>query len=141
MKRISISIIAALIAVASVPAFAVVDQQAASASLITTNTSATVLPIAGTIKSIYFDIPATKTGALSVVSSDIGTVLSVSGVTSDTLYLPRAPINTTAGAIATNGTSAIYDAITILGDVTVTFTPAANTTGTNSFSVKINYEK
>lgn len=140
MKRISI-IMAAFIAVANVPAFAVVDQQAASASLVTTNTSATVLPIAGTIKSIYFDVPATKTGAVSIVSSDVGTVLSVSGVTADTLYLPRAPINTTAGAIATNGTSAIYDAITILGDVTVTFTPSANTTGTNAFSVKINYEK
>ncbi len=140
MKK-SIIAVAALVAAVSVPVFAAVDQGAASASLVTTNTSSTVLPIAGTVKSIYFDVPASKTGAISVVSSDVGTILSVSGVTADTLYQPRAPVNTTAGAIATNGTSAIYDAITILGDVTVTFTPAANTTGTNSFSVKINYEK
>lgn len=135
MKKIVVLI---LFAALCASARAEVKQSAASASLVTTAASTSSVPVRGILKGVYFDIPTGKTGGVSIVSSEGNTLLSVSGVTADTLYQPRAAIHSTSGVAVYEATNAIYDAIAVVGDLTVTITPAANTTGTNNWSVKIN---
>lgn len=94
----------------------------------------------GTIKSVYFDVPATKTGAVTVATSE-GTVFTVSGITSDTKYNPLQAVHSGTGAAIYEGTNAIYGAIAAAGTVTVTFVPAANTTETNTWSARIILDK
>lgn len=148
MKYLSI-IIASLLA--ATVASAEVRQQTLSASAITTNTGTSAQVVKGVIKNLYFDVPATKTGGVSIVSSEGFTVLSVSGVTADTLYPVRAQATTTAGAGITHitaqaaaanaATNVVYTDLATAGTLTATFTPAADTTGTNTWKVLVTFEE
>ena len=150
MKKIAL--ILAVLAIAGV-AQAETKQHTFSASCATTNQGTSAQIVKGTIKSIYFDVPATKTGDVTVVSSEGFTVFAVDDVTTDTLYVPQTPLYTTEGAALTatystwnnitnsTGTYALYGDITCVGTLTATFEPNADTTGTNTWKALINYEE
>lgn len=141
MKKIATFIALILLASGIINARAEIAQQAVSATVITTAGQTNVIPLRGIVRSIVFDVPSAKTGGISIVSSDVGTILSVSGVTADTVYQPVFTAHTSAGSVATNGTSQVLQSVAVVGDLTIAINPAANTTGTNTYVVKINYDK
>jgi hypothetical protein len=106
--------------------------------------------VRGTIKSVYFDVPATKTGAVTLATSE-GTVFSVAAVSADTKYNPRLATHNGSGVAATwlttgdGSTNAaanvVYGDIAVAGTLTATFIPAVGTTETNTWTVKVIYEK
>jgi hypothetical protein len=146
MKKIAV-IFAALLVACSV--YAETRQQTFSATTITTNQGTSAQVVKGVIKNIYFDVPATKTGGVSIVSSDGVTLLSVSGVIADTLYPVRVPATTTSGATITwitsqaaaanAATNIVYDGVAVAGTVTATFIPAEDTSGTNTYRALITF--
>ena len=93
--------------------------------------------IRGEIKTIYVDVPATKTGTVTITSAEGFTVLSTGSITADTVYKPQIQVYTTAGAAATNGASGYYGDITAVGNLTVITDD--NSAGTNTWTVYINY--
>jgi hypothetical protein len=146
MKKFAV-IIAALLVAGSV--YAETRQQTFSATTITTNQGTSAQVVKGVIKNVYFDVPATKTGGVTIVSSDGVTLLSVSGVVADTLYPVRVPATTTTGstiswitaqaAAANAATNIVYEPVAIAGTVTATFIPAADTSGTNTYRALITF--
>jgi cytoskeletal protein RodZ len=148
MKYLTTIIALVLLAFA---AQAEVRQQTLSATTITTNQGTSAQVVKGVVKNIYFDIPATKTGGVTIVSSDGVTLLSVSGVVADTLYPVRVPATTTAGATiswitaqaaaANAATNIVYEPVAIAGTVTATFIPAANTSETNTYRALITFDE
>lgn len=148
MKKLYTLVAATLIAgVISVQAE--YGQQATSGSVVTTNAVTAVLPIKGEIANIYFDVAATKTGTLNIVSSEGYMILGVTNVSADTMYAVRIPTHTTLGGAiteigggATNDTAnVIYSRVVTVGDVTATISPKSDTTGTNNWGVQINFVK
>lgn len=143
------AVFAALVAASVLTASGEIAQQALSGTVVTTNAVTGTLPIRGEIRNIYFNIPTGKTGTLNIVSSEGFVVLGVTNVSADTLYAPRIATHTIAGAAiteagggATNDTyNVIYAPQAVVGDCTATISPAAATTGTNAWSVSVNYAK
>lgn len=148
MKKLYTLVAASLIA-GVITARAEYGQQAASGSVVTTNAVTATLPIKGEIRNIYFDIPTGKTGTLTITSSEGFSILGVTNISSDTLYAPRIATHTIAGAAiteagggATNDTyNVVYAPAAVVGDCSITISPAAATTGTNNWGVQINYVK
>lgn len=125
-------------------------QHTFSASAVTTNQATASQSIKGVIKSIYFNVPAGKTGDVAFVSSEGFTIFDVNDVSADTLYVPQTPVYTAAGAAITvigandGGTSVasvVYADIPVVGTVTATFEPNADTTGTNTWTALVTYEE
>lgn len=147
MKYFSIVLVALF---ATLSANAELKQHTFAASAVTTNQATASQSIKGVIKSIYFNVPAGKTGDVAFVSSEGYTIFDVDDVSADTLYVPQTPTYTTAGAAitvigandgGTSVTSAVYADIPVVATVTATFEPNADTTGTNTWSATVNYEE
>lgn len=135
-----------ILAVLAVSVFAEMDSRAFSASLVTTNVGTQVFVLRGTVEGVYATIPTGKTGTIALATSE-GQFFSKSMTSAtDGLFLPRAALHSTAGVALTevdNGsnTNALVGSFPLAGPVTATFTPAADTTGTNSYSVTVIYNK
>lgn len=131
MKYLVIAV-ALLAAVFSVKAE--MDSAKFTLSTVTTNVGSKAFVIRGQIEGIYVDVTAGKTQTVAVATAQ-DTFLSAS-ITSDTMYYPVQVGNNDSGA-ATNA----FVRFPAAGDVTVTVTPAANTTGTNTTEVTVIYSK
>lgn len=95
--------------------------------------------VRGEIMNIYFDVAASTTGAVTITAADVGTILQVSGVTSDTLYIPRYPqVDSTGSAIGTNNT---HSSVVTVGTITAVFDSGDGQTTTNKHTVKINIKE
>jgi hypothetical protein len=124
------------------------DQAGFSVSTITTNVGTDARSIKGEIDTIIVTIPTAKTATVAVASAEGITLFSKAGLTSatDGAFPVRYQVYSSAGTAQTvvdagANTNALLDRIISVGAVTVTVTPAAATTETNTYSVFINYKK
>jgi hypothetical protein len=131
MKKFAILV--ALVA-AIFSAKAEMDSVKFTLSAATTNVASQTYVIRGQIEGIYADVAANKTQTVAVATVE-DTVLSKS-LTADEMFYPRIVGNNDSGA-STN----VFASFVSAGDVTVTVTPAANTTGTNTTTVTVIYSK
>ncbi len=136
MKKLAIAL--ALVAAFAVAASAQMDQYVLESTSITTNVGTDSVVLAGEIYSIYLDSPASKTNGVAIKDSLGNTVLSVAALTADGLYYPVTPRHSTAGAALTN---AVYGPIAVVSTLTMTVTPDAGTTGTNTTKAYITFKK
>lgn len=125
---------AAALMASVISAQAEMDSVKFTLSAATTNVASATYVIRGQIEGIYADITAGKTQTVAVASVQ-DTFLSAS-ITADGMYYPVQLGNNDSGA-STNSFVRFPSA----GDVTVTVTPAANTTGTNTTEVTVIYSK
>ena len=144
MKKLAIAL--ALFAALAASASAQMDQYVLSSTSITNDVGTDTAVIAGEIYSIYLDSPASKTNGVAIKDSLGNTVLSVAALTADGLYYPVTPRHSTAGAALTivdNGsnTNAVYGPIAVVSTLTMTVTPDAGTTGTNTTKAYITFKK
>ena len=145
MKKV-LAFVAAMAAV-SVCALAQMDQTIISSSSITTNVGTGTGIVKGEIFSIRLDGAANKTNAISIATAEGETILAVAALTADGTYYPRLGINNAADGTAitdiqTTGTNVVYDGrIGVASLLTMTVTPAANTTGTNETKAIITFKK
>ena len=98
MKKIA-GLVAVLSLVALVGQAAMVDRDFAM-DVVTTGTNSVTYTLRGILESVYIDAPASKTGTVTVSSTE-ATLLTVSSTATDANYFPRAAMHTTAGAAAT----------------------------------------
>jgi hypothetical protein len=124
------------------------DQAGFQVTTITTNVGVDSRSIKGEIDTIIVAIPTAKTATVSVASAEGITLFSKADLTSatDGAFPVRYQVYSSAGVAQTapgagSTTNALLDRIISVGAVTLTVTPADNTTGTNSYSVFINYKK
>lgn len=101
--------------------------------------------VRGAIKGIYVNVPAGKTNDIDVTTSQ-DTVLSVNGVTADTMYYPNVTLQNNAGASldtdpAAANTNLVFGNFIAAGDLTIVVDAAANTTGTNDTTVTVIYQE
>ena len=132
MKKLFFTLLIGLIAVS---AFAAMDSRDFSASTITTNAASSTFVLRGELSGIYATIPTGKTCTVAVATSE-GTVFSKS-LTASGAFFPRVACHDIAGAV----TNSIAGFAPLAGPVTATFTPAAATTGTNAYAVKVIYNR
>lgn len=125
--------IAAMLMIAA-SAKAEMDSVKFTLSAATTNVADEAYVIRGQIEGIYVDVTAGKTQTVAVATAQ-DTILSAS-ITADGMYYPVQLGNNDSGA-STNA----FVRFPAAGDVTVTVTPAANTTGTNTTEVTVIYSK
>jgi hypothetical protein len=145
MKKFTV-IALALLALVSV-ASAQMDQEiiSVSSATITTNTGTGV--VKGEIYSIRLDSTANKTQAVTIVTAEGETLLSVAALTADATYYPLASAHraSTGAAIeesqTATGTNSVWVRQAVASDLTMTVTPAAATTGTNVTRAIITFKK
>jgi len=147
MKIVSI-IVAALLSL-SISARAEVDNVTASAQTITTAGFTNTYFVRGLVEGVNITIPTAKTATVTVVTASGLTLYSGSALTSDTDgYTPiRFPVRGSTGAALTwitaqaaeanAATNILYDRVGVAEAVTITVTPAANTTGTNTYTAEL----
>lgn len=131
MKKLAI--IAAVL-FAAVSARAEMDSVKFTLSCATTNVDSETYVIRGQIEGIYVDVTAGKTQTVAVAGTQ-DSFLSAS-ITADGMYYPVQVGNNDSGA-----TTNTFVRFPSAGDVTVTVTPAAATTGTNTTEVTVIYSK
>jgi hypothetical protein len=149
MKKSIMIVAAGLCLLALVPSgFAQMDQVVLSSSQITTNVGTASAIVKGEIYSIRMDTTANKTNGIAIKTAEGETVLAVSALTADATYFPLVPASKAAdGAAATfvGGTNDTANAVYLRQGVssllTMTVTPAANTTGTNTMRAIITFKK
>lgn len=115
-------------------------------SLITTNSDSETYVVRGGIEAVLVDVAATKTNVILITDAVGATVFSAT-VAADAVYPIRVPVyGTTASALtfvgggATNDTvNSWYGVYPSAGALTIRAAGAANTTGTNSVTVKVIY--
>ena len=146
MKYLSILLVLAAIAV---PARAEMDDVSYTLSAITTNQASASYIVRGEIEGVIVTIPANKTGTVTVATASGVTLYTGTALTSatDGYVALRYPAQSSAGATLTSltaqpaaantATNVIYTKIGIAELVTATIAPAANTTETNTYSVKL----
>lgn len=148
MKKM-LSVIFALLVAFSIPALAEMDNVTASASTITTAGFTNSYIVRGEVEGVIVEIPTAKTATVTIATASGVTLYTGTALTSATDgYVPiryQAKGSTGTGltwitadaSIAGAATNAIYGKIGIAESVTFTVNPAANTTGTNTYSVKL----
>jgi len=148
MKKIAI-LIALVLAAISVPAHAQMDDVPYSLTSITTNQASAAYIVRGEIEGVIVEMPTGKTGTVSIVTASGVTLYTGTALTSatDGYVALRYPAQSSAGANLTTitaqaaaanaATNIVYTKIGVAELVTATITPAANTTGTNTYSVKL----
>ncbi len=142
-------IVAALVLAFAGIAVAEMDQATISATAVTTNVATGTGIVKGEIYSIRLDSTAAKTQAVTIVTAEGETILSVSALTADATYYPMIGANkasdgtaiTSVGAATDTGTNTVYQRIGVSSDLTMTVTPAASTTGSNILKAIITYFK
>ena len=140
-------VILVLVAMVGLSAYAQMDTRDFSASLVTTNVGTQSFTLRGEVEGINVVIPAGKTCTVAIATSQ-QTLFSKADMTaaSDGFFAVRIPTHTTAGVAITavdNGsnTNSLYGKAAAAGSVTATFTPAAATTGTNTYTATVIYKK
>lgn len=131
MKKIAI-LVAIFAAIFSVKAE--MDSVKFTLSAATTNVATGTYVVRGQIEGIYADVTANKTQTVAVATVE-DTVISKS-LSADAMFYPRVLGNDDSGA-STN----VFAQFVSAGDLTVTVTPAANTTGTNTTTITVIYSK
>lgn len=151
MKKI-IYIMLAIVA-ASVSAFAEMDDVTSSGTTVTTAGFTNSYIVRGEVEGVIVEIPTAKTATVSIATASGVTLYTGTALTSATDgYFPiRFPARDSSGAIlsaitaqaaaANAATNIIYSKIGVAELVTFTVNPAANTTGTNTYSVKLIVKK
>jgi len=146
MKKIVCILFAFVLAI---PAFAAMDDVTSSGTTITTAGFTNSYMVRGEVEGVIVTIPAAKTATVSIVTASGVTLYTGTALTSATDgYVPlRYPAQGSTGstltwltsqpAAANAATNIIYDTIGIAELVTLTVNPAENTTGTNTYSVKL----
>jgi hypothetical protein len=146
MKYLSILLVFAAFAI---PARAAMDDVTYTLSSITTNQSSAAYTVRGEVEGVILTMPANKTGTVTVATASGVKLFEVADLTSaNNGYIPlRYPAKTSANAtivnltgqaaLANSATNIVYTKIGIAELVTTTIAPAANTTGTNTFRVKL----
>ena len=128
-----------LIAVLLLPvaaALAGMDDVNYSLSSVTTNQDSAAYVVRGSIEAINITVAATKTATVTVATSE-GTVFSKSlTAATDGVFYPRVAAVDAAGNGA-SATNALVAKFVSAGALTCTVAPAADTTGTNDYSVKV----
>ena len=149
MKRTIL--IAAFIAAFAYCGYAEVDDFSRTWSLITTNSDTATQICRGLLEGVEVDGAATKTNVILVTYA--GQTLYSQTVTGDTNVSIRVPVvGATAAALAntysvwngvtnSTGTNPLYDKFPLAGAVTIRAAGAADTTGTNSVTVKVKFSK
>jgi hypothetical protein len=133
----------------SFSAFAEMDDVSYRLSSITTNTDSAAYIVRGEIEGVIVEMPTGKTGTVSIVTASGVTLYTGTALTpaTDGYVALRYPAQSSAGAnltaitaqaaAANAATNIVYTKIGVAELVTATITPAANTTGTNTYSVKL----
>lgn len=116
------------------------DTRVYTVTSIGTNAASQTFVLRGELESLYVDVTATKTQTVAVASA-FGTAFSAA-ITADAVYYPRVQEQTSAGAAITSGstTNTSFGKFPMAGPVTLTVTPAADTTGTNTTTVTVIYK-
>jgi hypothetical protein len=142
MKKIACILFAFILAI---PAFAAMDDVTVSGTTITTAGFTNSYTLRGEAEAVVVTVPTAKTATVSIVTASGFTVFSKSQTNGTYFYPVRIPAVDTAGAALsyTVDTSATTNTVYYLTKaplaelVTFTVNPAANTTGTNTYSVKL----
>ena len=146
MKKIACILFAFVLAI---PAFAAMDDVTSSGTTITTAGFTNSYMVRGDVEGVIVTIPAAKTATVSIVTASGVTLYTGTALTSATDgYVPlryeakgstgsTLTWLTSQAAAANAATNIIYDTIGIAETVTFAVNPAANTTETNTYSVKL----
>lgn len=144
MKKSIIALAALTVACA---AFAQMDQAILSSSQITTNVGTASEIVKGEIFGIRLETTANKTNGVAITTAEGETVLAVSALTADQTYFPLVGAHASAtGAALTavdagGNTNAVYIQQAVSSLLTLTVTPAADTTGTNTVKAIVTFRK
>lgn len=141
MKKLSIALIVLLAAGAVSAQMSDWEQ---TASLITTNSDSWSQFIRGTLEGVHVNVAAKKTNVVLITSEDDQTLFSAT-VSADAFYPILVPAYGTTGSAltfvgggATNDTANTwYTKMPVASKVTMRVAGAANTTGTNSVTVRL----
>jgi hypothetical protein len=142
MKYLSILLVLAL---ATIPAFAAMDDVTVSGTTITTAGFTNSYTLRGEAEAVVVTVPTAKTATVSIVTASGFTVFSKAQTNGTYFYPVRIPAVDTAGAALsyTVDTSATTNTVYYLTKaplaelVTFTVNPGTGTTGTNTYSVKL----
>jgi len=143
MKKLIVAIIAGAACFAGLSQAQVMEGRQFSVTAIGTNVASQTFVLRGELEAVYVDITATKTQTVAIATAQ-GTAFSRS-ITADGLYFPRAQIHDSAGNAQTvvdggANTNKVFGKFPFAGPVTLTVTPAADTTGTNTTTVTVIYK-
>ena len=141
MNKLFVIVALALVAIA--PAMAQMEAREYASTHAGAVAKSNTYSLRGELVSVFVDIPANGTTAVSVVMSPGGTIFSKSGITADTLFNPRLSLHKTTGdawpeQVSDSTTNAVPGIIAMAGDVTVVTTPT--TTTTNDYKVYLIYK-
>lgn len=145
-KMLFLGLIVAL-ALGALPAFGEMDNRDFTVSTVTTNVGTKAYTLRGDVAGINVVIPANKTCTVAIATAE-ATIFSKADMTSatDGFFPILVPAYSTAAAALTvvdagSNTNAVYVKAPMAGAVTATFTPKADTTGTNSYTATVIYRK
>ena len=145
MKKLSLALIVMLAAGAVSAQMSDWEQ---TASLVTTNSDSWSQFIRGTLEGVHVNVAAKKTNVVLITSEDDQTLFSAT-VSADAFYPILVPAYGTTGSALTEsysiwnnitnsvGTNPIYTKLPVASKVTMRVAGAADTTGTNSVTVRL----
>jgi len=147
MKKFLACLIVACAAFA-IPARAEVDDVTFSLSSITTNEDSATYMVRGSVEGVIIAIPTAKTATVSIATASGVTLFSKSMTSATDGYIPlRHQVYGSTGSALTyqsassdaanTYTNAVLGVVSIAEKVTATVAPAASTTGTNAYTVKL----
>jgi hypothetical protein len=145
MMKKWLSILAVGLALAGIAQAQLMDDVEKTYSLITTNSDSDTYVLRGDVEGVWIDVAATKTNTI-LISDAMGTIFG-KDVSVDAFYPIRVPMYSTAGAALTfvggtnNTANVVYGKRPMADEVTIRAAGAADTTGTNSVTIKLIYRK
>ena len=89
--------------------------------------SATTYALTGDLESIFIDVTAPATQTVTIATATT-TLLTATGVTADTLYYPRYPVNDAAGAAIGSVTNQNAKHVLVSEPITITVTSTQTNT-------------
>jgi hypothetical protein len=127
-------------------ALAGMEAQEFSATAITTAAKTNSYVLRGELYAVYVDCAAGKTNTVTITDS-FGTIFTKAALTADALYPLLYPAYSSAAAALTfvggtnNTANVVYAKRGLASAVTCVITPAAGTTGTNTFKAYVIYNR
>lgn len=147
MKKILFYGLIAVVALGAVSALAEMDNRDFTVSTVTTNVGTKSYTLRGEVEGINVVIPTGKTCTVAIATAQQTIYTGTALTTATDGYFPvrLAIVDSTGTAIsevdAGSNTNSVYAKAAMAGTVTATFTPAAGTTGTNSYTATVIYKK
>lgn len=135
MKKIFLML--AILATAGV-VNAEMDDQAATFTLIGTNSDTKVYVLRGDFRGVYVDVASGGTNTVTVTDEYGQTLFSKASIAADTFFPVVAIPSTTAGATVTN---IWYTYLPVAGEVTLRAAGVVASTVTNAVTVRVIYDK